>query len=211
MRKPAEIANSVRKALARLIASGEAERAVLQLGKWVSLVLAVSAMLVVVLVWFFWHIKKSGGPCHHPSGMLDRIKGGARQYFVTDHWDQNGNLLPKGFPEGIKKTPATLPCGNTVLVPTMTWDRNGWGPIHFAYTEPTYCTHEFQGHGTGKESRYFARVQCQPDCGGKILSLEAKGSIDAEGSVKVEEKYDCERTSTIAMRRLRRWIRRLWW
>ena len=116
---------------------------------------------------------------------LDKIKAGARQYYVTDHWDSNGNLLPKGFPTGIKKTPPKPFCKKT-LTPTTTWDRAGWGPIHFALTEPHLFSFSFESSGsTGTSATYTARAHGDLDCDGVLSTYELRGSIDSEGSVKV--------------------------
>lgn len=57
---------------------------------------------------------------------LDKIKGGARQYYVTDRRDENGNLLPRGFPSNITMTPSTGPhCEKMLRTPTTTWDTHG--------------------------------------------------------------------------------------
>lgn len=115
---------------------------------------------------------------------LDKIKAGARMYFVTDHWDENGNLLPKGFPTNIVKTPTNPGCDKQVT-PTSTWDTNGWGPLHFALTEPHYYSYEFVSTGTGTSSVYTARAHGDLDCDGTQSTFELRGSIDNEGSVRV--------------------------
>ena len=119
---------------------------------------------------------------------LDKIKGGARQYYVTDHWDSNGNLLPKGFPNVSghgRWTPAKSSCKKR-LTPTTRWDKDGWGPIHFALTEPHYYQYKFVAPSTtGTGAVYTATARGDLDCDGKFSTFELRGSIDNEGSVKV--------------------------
>ncbi len=120
------------------------------------------------------------------SESMDKIKGLARQYYVTDHWDSNGNLLPKGFPVRIPMTPSTGPTCEPKLTPIPEWDKAGWGPLHFAITEHHRYAFEFWGNGlTGTEAVYTARGYGDVDCDGEWSTWELRGSIDNEGSVKV--------------------------
>ena len=117
--------------------------------------------------------------------MLGKIRDGARMYYVTDHWDSNGNLLPKGFPSNIRTTPRKPHCKKK-LTTTATWDTEGWGPIHFTITEPHYCAYAFVSSGsTGVSATYSARAYGDLDCDGVLSTFELRGSIDAEGSVKI--------------------------
>ena len=116
---------------------------------------------------------------------LDKIKGGARQYFVTDHWDSNGNLLPKRFPASMARTPSRPPCGRTVITPTVVWDRAGWGKLHFALTTPRRYAYTFDSAGTGTASVYTATANGDLDCDGVLSTFEIRGSIDGEGAVRV--------------------------
>jgi hypothetical protein len=118
---------------------------------------------------------------------IDKIKGGARQYYVTDHWDTNGNLLPRAFPSNISMTPKTGPNCDKVHTPTEVWDTHGWGLLHFELTEPHYYAYEFLSDGlTGTRATYTARAYSDFDCDKIWSTYEIRGSIDEEGSVKVE-------------------------
>ena len=118
------------------------------------------------------------------SESLDKIKAGARQYYIHDHWDSNGNQLPKGFPTGIKKTPPKPSCYKTFTTKTS-WDSAGWGPLHFALTEPHMYSYSFESSGTGTDATYTARAHGDLDCDGVISTWEIRGSVDTEGSVKI--------------------------
>ena len=105
------------------------------------IVVAIIGILAAVAIpAFIKYIRKS--KTVEATEALDKIKGGARQYYVTDHWDSNGNLLPKAFP-----TATIIPSGgpkcDKQLTPTATWDTAGWAPLHFALTEPHYYAYTF--------------------------------------------------------------------
>ena len=110
------------------------------------IVVAIIGILAAVAIpAFIKYIRKS--KTVEATEALDKIKGGARQYYVTDHWDSNGNLLPKSFPANVTITPAKPHCDKQ-LTPTTTWDTNGWAPIHFALTEPHYYAYSFKAPAT---------------------------------------------------------------
>ena len=153
-----------------------------------ALVLVAIIMGFTVLVGLMAHIPRlfrSGPCCGEAYENIDKIRAGARQYFVTDHWDSNGNLLPKAFPHHIPLTPPTGPNCDKKLTPTEVWDAAGWGPIHFAVTEPHYYAYKFWGSGTGTASVYTAQALGDLDCDKVWSTHEIRGSIDNEGSVKV--------------------------
>lgn len=90
---------------------------------------------------------------------MDKIRAGAWKYYATDHWDSNGNLLPKAFPSNITRTPKKGPHCDSRLTPTEVWDIHGWGPIHFALTGPHSFAYEFRSDGaTGTAASYTARA-----------------------------------------------------
>ena len=144
----------------------------------------VGILAAVAIPAFIKYIRKS--KTVEATEALDKIKGGARQYYVTDHWDSNGNLLSKGFPKGVTTTPTTPTCDKT-LTPTSTWDTNGWAPLNFALTEPHYFSYSFKaGSGTGTAATYTARAFGDLDCDTTVSTFELRGSVDGEGSVKVQ-------------------------
>ncbi len=143
-------------------------------------------LLVVVYAWLKLARHPHSHPCYSTRDDIERIAAGARQYYVTDHWDENGNLLPKAFPANITRTPARIDCDRETIVPQTTWDTNGWGPVHFAPAWPrfnVYCTYSFHGTGVGKTSRFTTRIRC-PACDWVPRLLEAKGHIDDAGTVR---------------------------
>ena len=155
---------------------------------WLLGLLLVAFVLFVIFVDY----PKSGGLCGTTVEMVEKIKGGARFSYISDHWNSNGNLLLRRFPRGIKKTPQKIPCDRDMLVPRSTWDRNGWGQLHFEPDQRSLCTYDFRSHGSGEAARYTARVECKYSCDDDDpMWAEVKGDIDAEGSVRARLKYDC--------------------
>lgn len=125
--------------------------------------------------------------CTEVGSALNRIEGGARQYFIRDHWASNGNPIQvKTFPQNIQLTPASgPPCGKQ-LTPIAAWDAAGWGPLHFALTEPHYLAYQFQSTGTGTAAVYTARAHGDMDCDKIWSTFEYRGHVDHDGSVKAE-------------------------
>ena len=115
---------------------------------------------------------------------LDKIKVGARQFYVSDHWDEQGNLLPKRFPTTTARTPAQVPCGKHFSSADI-WGKEGWKGLHFALTDPHYYAYEFKSSGTGKDAVYTARAFGDLDCDGRLSTYEIRGRVDDEYSVVV--------------------------
>lgn len=158
-------------------------------GRWwiwvVAAVLVIAALGYVFVPAFIKYTRKG---CRLTSRMLDmdKIRGGARQYYVVDHWDSQGNLLPKSFPVRIPMTPPEGPSCNKKFTSSAGWDRAGWGPLHFASTGAQSYAYEFWSNGlTGTAAVYTARGYGDMDCDGVWSTHELRGSIDNEGSVKV--------------------------
>lgn len=159
-----------------------------------------------VIVYLYKNANKSGGPCGRVSTVLDTIKSRARMYYLGDHWDSSGNLLPKAFPSNIKRTPLRLPC-NGEVVPAETWKVNGWRTLSFSPLEETYCSHEFISHGTGAASGYTAKVECQWGCEEKKYAMEVEGRIGQDGLVKHRMKIiDCSSRLEKMVDRFLDWI-----
>ena len=162
-------------------------------------------LLVLAAAAYLKYIRYSSSLCGRAGLDLDYIMSGARQYYITDHWDSNGNLLPKGFPQNITKTPARMACGGEPqFIPMASWDTHGWGPVHFPgnYDSPkrTYCTYEFRARGVKETSRYWTRVECPFFCGQAPTVLESTGWIDSKGEVKTHSRWaNCSRRDTFRL------------
>jgi hypothetical protein len=116
---------------------------------------------------------------------LDKIKAGARMYFVADHYDTSGNLLPKRFPSTAPLTPAKVPCGRAVRTPTSAWAKASWGKLHFSVTDTHRYSYSFESSGTNTKAVYTAKAFGDLDCDGVLSTYELRGSIDSEFGVRV--------------------------
>lgn len=118
---------------------------------------------------------------------LDKVKVGARQYFVADHWLTTGTLASRQFPVGsagaLTPTAACCTVGGKCMTATSVWDAANWGPLHFALTEPHYYQYTFITANTGNASIYTATAQGDLDCDTSLSTFEIRGSVDSEGSV----------------------------
>ncbi len=113
---------------------------------------------------------------------LDKIKMGAREYFVTDHWSSAGTLLSKRFPPPMF-SPFAAPCCQKCVNTSAEWDAAGWGSLRFALTEPHYYSLWFTSVGTGNSATYQATAFGDLDCDGTFSVYNIRGSVDNEGSV----------------------------
>ena len=161
-------------------------------GKCVLGYLLLVLFLVLLLAsGFLKRYRKSGGPCHDPPVEIGKLVGNARMYYLSDHWDSNGNLLPKAWPLEAKKTPARIPCGGFALAPPSTWERNGWGPLHFAVVERTMCSYEFRSKGREAKASYWARIECPRICGEDASAVEIRGWwIGRDGNVATSYRWE---------------------
>lgn len=156
----------------------------------------VGCGVVVLLVFvgvptFVAYMGTSGGPCHEFDSSLGKIMRGARRYYGFDHRDPSGRLRPRTFPTNVKRTPASVPCGERAHVPEQVWEKNGWGPLGLgAYNNHhTYCTHDFIATGKGRDARCWARMECMLYCDQAPMVLEATGWIDDEGTFRQNRRF----------------------
>ena len=113
---------------------------------------------------------------------LDKIKMGAREYFVTDHWSSAGTLLDRQFPLTMW-SPNVLPCCQKCVNTSEQWDVPGWGSLKFALTEPHYYSYWFTSNGSGNSASYQANAFGDLDCDSTMSIFNIRGSIDTEGNV----------------------------
>jgi len=114
---------------------------------------------------------------------LDKIKIGAREYFVVDHWSSTGTLITRRFPDAISAVPVTGPCCQRCLNSSTDWDGAGWNWLKFALTDPHYYAFDFTTSGSTLAAVYTARARGDLDCDGVQSTFELRGSIDTESDV----------------------------
>ena len=145
-------------------------------------VAAVMGILAAVAIpAFVKYIRKS--KTVEATESLDKIKMGAKQYYVMDHYDRNGILMKKAFPPSAPLTPAKVPCKKKVTTPVAAW--KAWEPMHFALTEPHYYAYSFTSAGTGTAATFTAKAHGDLDCDGVLSTYEIRGSVNQQGDVQV--------------------------
>ncbi len=125
--------------------------------------------------------------CHHSVEAvegLDKIKSGARHFYVTERLDSQGNPLPRRFPRSAPLTPPKPNCDKAVT-PKQQWDLPGWKELKFYIEDPHYYSFQFHSAGTGSAAVYTARSYGNLDCDEELASFEVRGSVDKDGTVKV--------------------------
>lgn len=145
-------------------------------------VVIIGILASVAIPQFVKYLRKSKLVEAHEA--LDKIKTGAKSYYVAEHWDTNGNVLPHGFPTNVTMVPAAGPTCDKVVTPTSQWDAAGWGKLKFAFTEAHYFAFTFTSSGTtGTAAKYTSRAHGDLDCDTIQSTLEIRGSVSDEGDV----------------------------
>jgi prepilin-type N-terminal cleavage/methylation domain-containing protein len=116
---------------------------------------------------------------------LDKIKIGAREYYVVDHWSSAGTLLDRQFPNGISQVPSAGPCCQRCINSSNDWDNHGWGVIKFGLTDPHYYAYSFTTTGMINSAQYTANAMGDLDCDGKNSTFQIRGSICTESDVVI--------------------------
>lgn len=121
---------------------------------------------------------------------LKRIRIGARVFFVSDHWDQQGNLMPKIFPPSSEGWTPKVPCckqadGVCTADPEL-WKTTTWRQLRFSLLEPHYYQYRFTSGGENKEAKFMVEARGDLDCDGTFSSYSMSGRITEEYGVLVE-------------------------
>ncbi len=101
---------------------------------------------------------------------LRRMYDGAVSYFVGEHTDVNGVILPRQFPGNAGPTPATPPAAVKVLVLPTDWNTPSWNALDFAVNDPQRYSYSFTS--TGQDATAAATMIAQGDLNGNgVFSL----------------------------------------
>ncbi len=145
------------------------------------IVVAIIGILAAVAIpAFIKYIRKS--KTVEAAEALDKIKVGAREYYVVDHWSSGGTLVAKQFPNSVTSVPGT-PCCDKCLNASSQWDDNGWDSLKFGLTEPHYYNYDFNSGGATNSAKYTAVAIGDLDCDTTYSTFEIRGSVDSEGAV----------------------------
>ena len=146
------------------------------------IVVAIIGILAAVAIpAFIKYIRKS--KTVEAAEALDKVKIGAREYFVVDHWSNTGGLQAKQFPNGITNIPTGGPCCDKCTNTSSEWDAANWDAIRFGLTEPHYYQYTYTATGTTNNAVYTARAIGNLDCDATYSTFEIRGAVDTEGAV----------------------------
>lgn len=143
----------------------------------------VGILSAVAIPSFIKYIRKSKTVEAHEA--LDKIKVGARSYWITEQWSSGGTILPKQFPNGVTAVPNGGPCCKRCVNASTQWDDNGWDTLNFAMTDPHYFQYTFSSGGATISARYTARAIGDLDCDTSYSTFEIRGVPDSEGAIVV--------------------------
>ncbi|MBK6846875.1 MAG: prepilin-type N-terminal cleavage/methylation domain-containing protein [Proteobacteria bacterium] len=156
------------------------------------IVVAIIGILAAVAIPAFVKYLRKSKTVEATEG-LDKLKVGATQYFQADHYDSDGNIAAKAFPNsGATDTKPTQRCCDQATAPkclpaTADWAATPWHELHFGLTDPHYYQWEFNsGAGTSSAASYIAAAIGDLDCDGTASRFELRGGIDTEGGVTVK-------------------------
>jgi len=120
---------------------------------------------------------------------LKRIKAGARQFFVSDHYDTTGRLLPRSFPVGGSSwSPANTCCQQTdgrCISSKEVWGQAPWRVLRFGIYEPHRFQYRYTSRGQDRQSTFTAEARADLDCDGQFSSYRITGSVDSEYNVVI--------------------------
>jgi type IV pilus assembly protein PilA len=153
--------------------------------------LIMQGMLAAVAIpAFVKYIRKS--KTVEATEVLDKVASGARVYFLADHWDENGRLLPKRFPPGNTGwVPARICCDNpeNMCEPLESdWDREPWRSLNVELIEPHYYQYRYSSSGHSAAARYVIEARGDLDCDGNYsrFRITGKAPDPEEGGTVVE-------------------------
>jgi len=112
---------------------------------------------------------------------LDKLSAGARAYVMADHFDQAGNILPKGLPVASTDwVPKAACCGqpeNRCAPSPGEWAAEPWKSLHFELSDPHHYQYRYQSDGR----TVTIEARSDLDCDGDFSSYKMVGALGEEG------------------------------
>jgi len=111
---------------------------------------------------------------------LRAMYDGAVSYYVADHVDANGIVLPKQFPVNAGPTPPAIPGANKHMPTVAEWKSPGWMALDFQISDPYQYQYTFIN--TGAAPNQVATLRAQGDLDGdnfpSLFQRHATGNHD---------------------------------
>jgi prepilin-type N-terminal cleavage/methylation domain-containing protein len=102
-------------------------------------------------------------------------------YFMVEHSDRTGAVIPRQFPNAQNPTPGLGTCcasvGGKCAPSPGIWDTPTWASINFSVDDPFYYSYTYASTGSDSASAFTARAQGDLDCDGIYSTFERVGSI----------------------------------
>jgi hypothetical protein len=123
---------------------------------------------------------------------LRRLADSAVVYYESERVTPNGTMLPPQFPASVGRTPAEVPCDQTLPNPDD-WERPTWQALNFALSDPHRYSYQFDSAGTGDDAYFTAYAFGDLDCDGDLSTFERGGRVDY-GYVDLEPMFSFQET-----------------
>jgi hypothetical protein len=142
------------------------------------LVLFLQGMMAAIAIPAFIRYTRKAKAIEATEG-LDKIAAGARSFATTDHYDQGGTGLPRGFPRGSTGWVPAIPCCQQPTHPKCmpaegSWSVEPWRSLHFQMSDPHYFQWRYESDGR----TMTAEARGDLDCDGSYSSFKIAGSIE---------------------------------
>ncbi len=135
---------------------------------------------------------------------LRTISDGAQTYFVAEHYNKNGEVLPAQFPTGsgaLQDTasaavPLNVPRGVKELITVEDKAKNPWKALEFQPLQPVYFQYRYQAKNVfdGIGSRFEVHGVGDLDGDGEVWDMVLSGKVNTLHQVDVStiETVDLE-------------------
>lgn len=113
---------------------------------------------------------------------LRKLFDSAIVFYESERADEQGRILPRGFPPSVGWTPADGACahpGARYPVRPELWQHPTWVALNFSIDDPSYYAYRFDS----KPSGFVASARGDLNCDGKFSLFRRSGRIDAGGNV----------------------------
>ncbi len=119
-----------------------------------------------------------------------RLADSSATYFMMDHTDADGRILPAQFPETAAMSPSEVPCGEPHTPSQDDWDDGEtwtWVALNFAMSDPHYYAFEYESSGTRTGATFTATAYGDLDCDGELSTFVRTGHIEEFNEVVISD------------------------
>lgn len=121
---------------------------------------------------------------------LDKLRAGARAYYQSERYSEQGQALAPRFPPGVTDWVPRTPCcqgpGGRCAPTEDEWNVEPWRALRFGYADPHYFQWRYESSGEGRAAQFRITARADLDCDGSYSSYELRGAIGPDGEVATE-------------------------